>query len=35
MRFDSEIGVEMRVGIIGERGAATRPATFPKPPPLR
>ena len=37
MRFDSEIGVEMRIGIIGEKGAAMRPVAFTDtpPPPLR
>ena len=36
MRFDSESGVEMRIGIVGEKGAATRPVALtqiPPPPP--
>ena len=32
MRIDSEIGGEMRIGIIGEKGAATRPLAHTPPP---
>ena len=32
MRFDSEIGVEMRIGIIGEKGDAQR---LPPPPQVK
>ena len=35
MRIDSQNGVEMRIGIIGEKGAATRPVALTHTPPSR